>query len=341
MIKGAAVYRVAGGGLVRRREFLTTAGAAAVVWPHVARAQSPGADRRRVGLLVIGAAPPTRDLEIVKELSRLGYVEGRNVEYVIASDAGGADQVAKTVRGLIAAKPAVLVGPFSFLAQALADEARDIPLVLTAVADPIETGLSTSMSRPTGHVTGFTLASTSITTKRLQLLRQLLPEVRKVGYLWVPVRPLSRELSRQAKTAAGQLGLEFVSLPVNSAPEIGGAFSTADQQRVGAIMTEADPLTVQFGAAIADECLIRNLPLIDAWPSLVRNGAVIAYGPPEIEHFRGAAGYVDRILKGAAIADLPFVEPTQVKLAINLQTARSVGLTVPANLLALADEVIE
>lgn len=316
------------------------AGVAAAL-PRPVCAQSPVTGRRRVALLVIGAAPPLGDLEIVKELARLGYVEGRNVDYVLVSDNGDPNQASKAAHDLLAAKPDVAVGPGTTLVYALLATVRNIPFVMTATADPVATGLSASMSRPTGNVTGFTIASTTITTKRLELLRELLPGVHKVGRLWVPVSALARQFGEQAQMAAAQLGIELVSLPVKSGSEIASAFSIAERKQVAAIMTDPDPVSVQFDVEIADECLIRNLPLVDAWPSLVRNGAVIAYGPPTIENFRGAATYVDRILKGTKVADLPFVEPTQVKLAINLQAARSIGLTVPANLLALADEVVE
>lgn len=326
---------------MRRRTFIVAGGAAAFA-PRALKAQ-PAARRRRVGILVMGPAPPVQELEIVKELARRGYDEGRNVDYVIASDSGrdGPGQVAKAARELVAGKVEVVVGPGAVLTYGLAAALRDIPFVMTATADPVATGLSGSMSHPTGNATGFTISSPTIATKRLEILRELLPGVRTVGRLWVPVSALSRQLGEQTQMAATQLGIELVSLPVTSGTEIAAAFSLADKQKVAAIMTDPDPVSVQFDAAIADECLIRNLPLIDAWPSLARNGAVLAYGPPRIENFAGAAVYVDRILKGAKVADLPFVEPTEVKLTINLQAARTIGLNVPANLLALADEVIE
>lgn len=327
---------------MRRRGFVALAGAAILAWPAGAAAQSRAPDRRwRIGLILIGDAPPTRDLEIVKDLARLGYEDGRNVDYVVASGREGSGGVAGVMRELVAAKLDVAVGPGSALAYALADAAPEIPIVMTAIADPIDIGLSASMSHPTGHVTGFTLASASIASKRLELLHQLLPKARKVGHLWVPARPHATQNTAQAKRAADQLGIELVSLPVASGAEIAAAFAKADDAHVEAMMTDPDPVTVQFDVALADECLIRSLPLVDCWPSLARNGAVMAYGPPEVEHFKAAADYVDRILKGAKVADLPFVEPTQVTLTVNLQVARSIGLSVPANLLALADEVIE
>ncbi|MBV8537549.1 MAG: ABC transporter substrate-binding protein, partial [Alphaproteobacteria bacterium] len=304
--------------------------------PLTARAQ---ADRRyTVGLMMIGGIPPIRDLELVKEMAKRGYVEGRNVTYVAVTDEGNPDAAVKKLQ---AAKPDVVVGPGSTLAYAFAAAVHDIPIVLTATADPVATGLSGSMSRPTGNSTGFTISSMSIVAKRLQILRELVPGLRKVGRLWVPASPLAGELDQQAKTAANSLAIELVSLPLKTSADIEPAFATADKQHVGAMMPDPDPLNVQFAAVITDECLVRDMPLMDAWPSQIQNGAVAAYGPPSVENLAGAATYVDRILKGAKVADLPFVEPSQLKLAINLKTARSIGVTVPANLLALADDVVE
>ena len=141
----------------------------------------------------------------------------------------------------------------------------------------------------------------------------------------------------------GRIGrlIELVSLPLKSAPDIPAAFELADKEGVGAVLVEPDALTVRYSGTIIDECLVRNLPAMHGWPFEVHAGALMAYGPAATEDFKGAANYVDRILKGTKIAELPFQEPTQIKLAINLRTARSLGLTVPPQLLARADEVIE
>ncbi|HTY68023.1 MAG TPA: ABC transporter substrate-binding protein [Alphaproteobacteria bacterium] len=318
---------------MRRREFIAAAGAAAL-WPLAARAQQ---HQYKVGLMMIGGIPPIRDLEIVKELAKRGYVEGRNITYVAVSD----DNVDQAIRTLVAAKPDIVVGAGSALAYAFAAAVHDIPIVLTATADPVATGLSASMSRPTGNSTGFTISSTSIVAKRLEILRELVPGLRKVGRLWVPASPMGGELGRQAQTAGRSLGIEIVSIPLKTSADIEPAFAAADKEHVGALMPDPDPLHVQFAAVITDECLIRDMPLMDAWPSQIQNGALAAYGPPSVENLSGAVSYVDRILKGAKVADLPFVEPAELKLAINLKTARSIGVTVPANLLALADDVVE
>jgi ABC-type uncharacterized transport system substrate-binding protein len=323
---------------MRRREFIAVAGGAAL-WPLAARAQTKR--QYKVGIVMIGSIPPTRDIEIVKGLARLGYVEGRNVTYVVVSDDGNPNRLPQTVRELLAAKPDVVVGPGSNLAYAFAAATHDIPIVFTATADPVATGLSASMSRPTANSTGFTISSASIVAKRLEILRELVPGLRKVGRLWVPASSMSGELGQQAQLAGKSFGIEVVSLPLKTSADIEPAFAAADKEHVGAMMPDPDPLNVQFGSIITDECLIRDMPLMDAWPSQIQNGALAAYGPPSVENISGAVSYVDRILKGAKVADLPFVEPSQLKLAINLKTAHSIGVTVPANLLALADDVIE
>jgi len=325
---------------MRRRDFIAGAGSVAVWPPPAARAQTNGS--KKVGLFLIGAVPPIRDLEIVKELAKLGDVDGRNVTYVVVGDdTGEASRWPRLVGEMVAAKPDVVVGAGSNLSYAFAAATRDIPIVFTAVADPVATGLSDSLSRPTKTSTGFTISTLSIVAKRLEILRELVPNLNKVGHLWVPDNPLGHASEEQAQSAAKSLGIEIVSLPLKTSVDIEPAFAIADKEHVEAILPDPDPINVQFDATIADECQIRNMPLMDAWPSQIQNGALAAYGPPSIENFKGAANYVDRILKGAKVADLPFVEPTELKLAINLKTARSIGVTVPANLLALADDVVE
>ena len=197
------------------------------------------------------------------------------------------------------------------------------------------------VGRPSRNVTGFTMSSPAIAGKRLALLRELVPSLHKVGYLWVPASPMMMQFGKEVRTAAEQLGIELVSLPLKSGPDFSIVFAIAEKEGVEAVLVEADLLTVRYSGTITDECVLRNLPAMHAWPFEVQLGALIAYGPPATEDFRGAADYVDRILQGAKIADLPFQEPTEIRLGINLRTARSIGLNVPATLLARADEVIE
>ena len=321
---------------MKRRAFLAALGCAAA-WPLGARAQ-PGP--RRVSVLVFGAAP-SRDFELIAELQNLGYREGRDVAYTIRGADGDIERLPRLAREVVAAAPQVIVGSTSPVAFALMETTRDTPIVMMVVGDPVALELTDRLSRPSRNITGFTVSSSSIAAKRLELLRELLPTVHKVAYLWVPANPNSVHFGAQVRVAAEQLGIELVSLPIKAGTDIAAAFETAEKERVQAVVIESDPVTVHYSGNIADECLVRNWPAVHAWPFEVQLGALIAYGPAAAENFKGTASYVDRLLRGARIADLPFQEPTQIRLAINLRTARSLGLTVPATLLARADEVIE
>jgi len=323
---------------MRRREFITLLGGAAVSWPLPLDAQQR---TPHVGMLLTGVTPPSSDFELAHELARIGYIEGRNIIYEIKGADGDVNRLSQLARELVARNPEVIVGSTTRAAVALTTATRDIPIVMMVLGDPIALGLSNSISRPSRNVTGFTISSASLAAKRLELLRELVPGLRKVAYLWVTDNPVSNQFGEQVQIAGDTLGIELVSLPLTSSADIPTAFTIAEKERVKAVLIEPDPLTVRFSGTIVDECLLRDLPAMHGWPFEVRNGALISYGPGMVENFQHAAIYVDRILKGAKISELPFEEPTEIKLAINLRTARSIGLVVPPTLLSRADEVIE
>jgi putative ABC transport system substrate-binding protein len=213
--------------------------------------------------------------------------------------------------------------------------------VITLVSDPIALGLSTSISHPTRNVTGFTTSSLSLAAKRLEILHEVVPASSKVAYFWAPQNPSAALYKSNVQQAAEVLGIKLVSLPLTSEADIVGAFARADEEQVTAVLSEADTLTYRLSGSIVDQCLIRNLPAMHSWSIEVRNGALMSYGPAEPENNARAAVYVDRILKGAQVAELPFEEPTEIKLAINLRTARSIGLALSPTFITRADEVIE
>jgi len=322
---------------MRRREFITLLGGVATVWPLSLYAQSTP----RVGILLNGGAVLSRDLDFVRELARLGHIEGRNVIYEVRAAEGESSRLPKLALELVATKPDVIVGSAAPAAAALFGATRTIPIVMTVIGDPIALGLTGSISRPTHNVTGFTISSSSLAAKRLELLHGMVPALHKVAYLWVPANPLATVFEPQVRKAAGMLGIKLVSLPLISEADIASSFSRVDEEQVAAVLVEGDPLTLKLSVSIADECLVRNLPAIHTWPMEARQGALISYGPAAIENIPPAAVYVDRILRGTKVAELPFEEPTQIKLVINLRTARSIGFTFPTALLARADEVIE
>jgi len=274
-------------------------------------------------------------------LARLGYIEERNITFEIRGADGDINRLPELAKELVATKPDVIVGATSPAAIALASATPNIPIVMTVVGDPIALGLSGSMSRPSRNVTGFTNSSVSLAAKRLELLREIVPGLRKVAYLWVPLNPLTKQFGEEVRKAADALGVELLSLPLTSGADIATAFTRAEEQKATAVLVESDELAVRFSGSIVDECVVRNLPAMHAWPFEVRNGALISYGPATVENYPRTANYVDRLLKGAKIAELPFEEPTQIRLAINLRTARSIGISVPPSLLTRADEVIE
>jgi len=227
------------------------------------------------------------------------------------------------------------------LAEALAAATSDIPIVMTVIGDPIAVGMTKSISRPSRNVTGFTLSSATLAAKRLELLHQLVPGLNKVAYLTMPTSLMYVAFEQQVRTAANVLGITLIPVPVTTDASVTDGFGLIDSEKVQAVLVESNPTNMRFGAHIIDECLVRDLPAIHTWFFEVQAGALMSYGPAVLENHAGAARYVDRILKGAKVAELPFEEPTEIKLAINLRTARSIKLTIPPNLLARATEVIE
>ncbi|MGC1902036.1 MAG: ABC transporter substrate-binding protein [Pseudolabrys sp.] len=323
---------------MKRREFIALLGGAAIIWPLGTSAQQ---HIRRVAVLSVGVAPQSRDFALAHELAKLGYIEGNNITYDIRGAEGDSSRLPQLALELVAKKPEVIVGSTSTVAVVLANATREIPIVMMVVGDPIALGLSNSMSHPSRNVTGFTMSTTALAAKRLELLRELVPGIRKVAFLRVRDNPITKRTGEEVQTAADTLGLKIVSLPVASGADITTAFTIAEKEGVTALLIDGDPLMVRFSGTIIDECLVRDLPAMHPWPFEVRNGALISYGPATVENYSRTALYVDRILRGISIGELPFEEPTQIKLAINLRTARSIGVTVSPTLLARADEVIE
>lgn len=323
---------------MKRREFIALLGGAAIIWPLGTSAQQ---HIRRVAVLSVGVAPQSREFALAHELAKLGYIEGNNITYDIRGAEGDSSRLPQLALELVAKKPEVIVGSTSTVAVVLANATREIPIVMMVVGDPIALGLSNSMSHPSRNVTGFTMSTTALAAKRLELLRELVPGIRKVAFLRVRDNPITKRTGEEVQTAADTLGLKIVSLPVASGADITTAFTIAEKEGVTALLIDGDPLMVRFSGTIIDECLVRDLPAMHPWPFEVRNGALISYGPATVENYSRTALYVDRILRGISIGELPFEEPTQIKLAINLRTARSIGVTVSPTLLARADEVIE
>ena len=327
---------------MRRREFIALMGGAAAapfVAPFEGRSQEAG-KIHRVGILFpAGEAPGFRQL--ADALKALGYIEGRNITYDTRAAGRDAERLPGLARELVAKKPDVIVSAAAIAAHALTAATRDLPIVMALIGDPIALGFTKSMARPTGNVTGFTTGNDTVAGKRLELLLEMVPTARKVALLWVSTNDQHQLVYERTRRAAATLKIELLSLPVTTAEDIPPAIAKAESEHAGALLVAADPLTVRNRRTIIDECQLRDLPAMHNYSFEVRDGALMSYGSDVGEDYGRAAAYVDRILKGAKVADLPFQEPTQISLTINRRTARSIGLTIPQSLLIRADEVIE
>lgn len=324
---------------MRRREIITLLGGTLAAWPIAGSAQQRMA---RIGILLLGRRVATKDLAITLELARIGYVDGRNVTYEVRAADGDMRRVPALARELVATRPDVLICATGEAAELLAAETGTIPIVATVTVDPISNGLSTSMSRPSRNITGYTSSTPTLASKRLGLLRELIPGLSNIAYLGGPTNaryagPEQREILK----AASALGMTAYLVPVTTVASVSEAFLTVDRKTAQAVMVGASPFNVQIIGHVIDECSIRDLPAIYPWSFAVRSGGLMSYGPASIENYVGTARYVDRLLKGAKVSELPFQDPTEYTLAINQRTARAMKITIPKTLLARADEVID
>jgi putative ABC transport system substrate-binding protein len=317
---------------MRRREFVAGIASVALTARASARPRMP-----RIGVVLLGPAVPAQDVAIVAELARLGYITGRNVSYDIFGLGGDMNRIAKLGREVVSKRPDVVIGASDDVARGLAKATARIPIVMTVMGDPRESGLSQSASRPSRNVTGFLEPGPTLIDQHLRLLRELVPGLRNIAYLCVPwsdAQPYIRE-------AAKALHLTVTAVPVTTESSVADGFAIADREAVQAVVVESNLHNMRLRGHIIDECLLRDLPAIHPWYADVHAGALLAYGPRGLEHLAGVARYVDRILKGAKVAELPIQEPAPFKLAINRRTAQAINMAIPPALLARADEVIQ
>jgi putative tryptophan/tyrosine transport system substrate-binding protein len=326
---------------VRRRAFIALIAAAAtsIVHPRAPCAQQDELIRRVGILFPAGEAPGL--LELKAALAPLGYVEGRNILYDVRAAGREPERLPQLARELLAGKPNVIVSATTPAARALSDTTREIPIVLALIGDPIALGLTENLARPTRNVTGFTTGNETVAGKRLEILHEMVPMARKIALLWVRGNAQHRLVVERTREAALALNIEILSLPVTTEEDISPAITKAEVERAAALVVAADPMIVRNRRTIIDDSLLRNLPTIHSYSVEVQDGALMSYGGEVGEDYGRAATYVDRILKGAKIVDLPFQEPIQIELVINLGTARSLGISVPPSLLNRADRLIE
>jgi ABC-type uncharacterized transport system substrate-binding protein len=326
---------------VKRREFMTLLSGAAAAWPLVARAQQP-AKLPTIGFL--GGGSPTSQRTwvdaFVGRLRELSWIEGRTIAIQYRWAEGHAERFAEIAAEVVRLKVDVIVTSGTGVVVAAKQATSVIPIVFAAAGDPVGTGLVASLARPGGNVTGPSIQQTDAAAKRLELLREVVPGLRRLAIL-ANVASLAVVLEmREAQATAGTLGLEVTTSEIRQGEDIAPAFE-ALKGRVDALYVCIDPLANTHRIRINTLALAARLPTMHGSREFVEAAGLMSYGTNVADLFRRAAGYVDKILRGAKPADLPVEQPTKFDLIINLTTAKALGLDVPPTLLARADEVIE
>jgi putative tryptophan/tyrosine transport system substrate-binding protein len=325
---------------VRRRDVLALVGGAAA-WPIALHAQ-PSAKLPTIGFL--GAATPSATGQwtaaLVQRLRELGWIEGRSIAIEYRWAEGRADAMAGIAAEFVRLKVDVIVTHSSAPVVAAKQATSVIPIVFANAGDPVGSGLVASLERPGGNVTGLSIQGTDTVGKRLELLRETMPGIRRLAILGNAANPGVASETREATTAARTLGIEVFSSEIRRADDIEPAFQ-ALAGRTDALYVAADPVVIVNRVRINALALAARLPTISSVREYVKAGALMSYGVNFTELWRRTAEFVDKILRGAKPADLPVEQPTKFDLVINLKTASALGIEVPATVLARADEVIE
>jgi ABC-type uncharacterized transport system substrate-binding protein len=326
---------------MNRRKFITL-GSAAAAWPLAARAQQAG-KLPTIGFLVPGT-PLTESQRVaafVQRLRELGWIEGRTVTIEVRWAEGSNDRVAEIAVELVRIKVDVIVTTGTPAALAAKQATSAIPIVFAAAADPVGTGLVASLARPGGNITGLSLQQADLAGKRLELLREVIPALRRLAILANVGNPNAVPEMGEVRAAARTLGLEVTVFEIRRAEDIAPAFEVLIKDRSEALYVVGDPLLTTNRLRINTFALAARLPTMFTQRQYVEAAGLMSYGPNFPDLSRRAADYVDKILRGAKPADLPVEQPTKFDLVINLVAAKALGLTVPPTLLARADEVIE
>jgi putative tryptophan/tyrosine transport system substrate-binding protein len=326
---------------MKRREFITLLGGAAA-WPLAARAQQP-TKVARIGFL--GNSTAALEANLVgpfrEGLRELGYEEGRNIVIEYRWAEGQYERFPTLIAELIASKVDVIVTAGTPASLAVKNATTTIPLVMVAVGDPVATGLVASLARPGGNITGLTSISVEMEGKRLELLREVVPQISHIAVLWNSASPVQVIEEGEVRAAAQVLGMKMLSLGVHTREEIDDAFAAIVRERPDALLVLADRLFLHHRTRIMDFAAQHHLPGVHAYRELAEVGGLMSYGPSYADMHRRAATYVDKILKGVKPTDLPVERPVKFELVINLKTARALDLDIPWFLQQRADEVIE
>jgi ABC-type uncharacterized transport system substrate-binding protein len=332
---------------IRRREFITLIGGAAATtaWPFAARAQQ-GERMRRLGMLMaLREDDPQGQARVAafrQALSDLGWTEGRNLNIEWRWTGGDIARVGEYAAELVRLAPEVILAQSTPNVAALKQATTSIPIVFAVVNDPVAQGFIASMAHPGGNITGFSFLEYSMVGKSLEMLKQVAPGVVRIAVMFNPdTYPYYNIHLRSFETVAAALSLELTGAPVRNPAEIDQTVAKHGRQPGSALLITPDPFTVVHRGAIIRAAEQHRVPATYSYRQHVQEGALMSYGADTIDIFRRSASYIDRILKGTRPADLPAQAPVKFEMAINVKTAKALGLDVPPMLLALADEVIE
>jgi putative ABC transport system substrate-binding protein len=326
---------------MQRREFVALLGSAAAALPFPTHA----ATVRRVGVLM----PLTRSdpiaqhvLEVFMQgMQKLGWSEGKNFTIELRYSEGKPERLPALAVELVQTNIDVMVVWAAQAVDAARKATSTIPTVITGVGDALGAGYIASLAHPGGNITGFTLAATDQSTKRLQLIQQIAPGTTRVAVIWNNTASGHRFQMKELVPAAPTLGIELQSLPVLNVDQIVDALQTAERAQAQALFVCEDPMIQSNRARIAEFALQKRLPVIGEFRPIVDAGGLMSYGPDNVDLWRRSAGVVDKILRGEKPGDLPVEQPNKFELVINLKTAKAIGITVPPTLLATADDLVE
>jgi putative ABC transport system substrate-binding protein len=334
---------------MRRREFITLLGGAAAAWPLAANAQESGRGRR-IGVLMAGVATERSYqsylMEFTETLRLAGWTEGRNLRVDVRWNAGDAELARTYAAQLIGLMPDVILASSTTNLTVVRQATSTVPIVFVQVSDPVVQGFVPSLTHPGGNITGFSQYEFSIAGKWLDLLKQIAPGLERVAVMFNPdTSPQSKFFMRSVETAAQILGVQVIAAPVHATAEIEPALARFATEPNGGLILPTDTFTRLRQELLIDLALRHHLPAIGTEDDFAKNGGLIGYITAGtinmLDEWRRAAAYVDRILKGAKPGDLPVQQESKYTLVINLKTAKALGLTIPAGVLAIADEVIE
>ena len=329
---------------MRRRDFVAALGGATVARALVARAQA--GKTYRLGYLTgrVATDPDEqrRTSALVQALVQLGWIDGRNLRIDYRWAAGDTDRARAYAKQLVGLSPDLILAATTVALRAVRQETQTVPIVFVLVADPVGQGIVASLAHPGGGMTGFSAFDPAMGSKWLELLKEIAPGISRIAVMFNPdTAPLDLAGLRVIEAAAASFAVTVSAAFVHDASGIDAAIPALAREPNSGLIVLPDPFTIAHRERITSLVLQHRLPAAYGLPEFAANGGLICYGPDAVEQYRLAAGYIDRILKGAKPGDLPVQAPVNFQLIVNLKTAKALGLSVPTSLLAIADEVIE